>query len=244
MHRSKFFLALVAILSMPAGVLAADVTKFPTTAAYYGIQTKDPAAVISALDTFMASDCGKKMPAAVSLLQEHFNGQSETTHTVLFGYEKPSDIDVTNKIFQECPAALEFLTAFEQVGNETDQMLGRAVLSKGMGTDDQIFWVIRMKLERADEAEYTKVVDGMMEANRAAGLPVGSYGVVRLLAGATGDMTHFAYIGFPDFATYMQSMDSIEPGNNPAIGKFIKRAGELREITDSTINIRLKNYFN
>ena len=113
-----------------------------------------------------------------------------------------------------------------------------------MGADDQIFWVVRMKLDRADEAEYTKVVDGTTEANRAAGLPVGSYGVVHLLAGASGYMMHFADIGFPDFATYMHSIDSIEPGNDPAMGKFLKRAGELREISDSTVNIRLKNYFN
>ena len=42
--------------------------------AFYHLQVGNPAALVSAMDTFWASDCGKQYPADVALSQELFNG--------------------------------------------------------------------------------------------------------------------------------------------------------------------------
>ena len=64
------------------GYIFADGHASPPMTAHYGFSTSNPAAVVESLQKFMASDCGKEMPARVTLFEPHFNGDNEL-HTSL-----------------------------------------------------------------------------------------------------------------------------------------------------------------
>ena len=67
----------------------------PPMTAHYGFSTENPAAVVQNLQALMESDCGKEIPAVISLNDLHFNGGNPATHHVAFNYKSGKDLDKT-----------------------------------------------------------------------------------------------------------------------------------------------------
>ena len=100
----KRFILLVTLIFN--GYIFADGHASPPMTAHYGFSTENPAAVVQNLQALMESDCGKEIPAVISLNDLHFNGGNPATHGVAFNYKSGKDLDKTAEIFQylcSCP---------------------------------------------------------------------------------------------------------------------------------------------
>ncbi len=76
---TKVMTVLFALLTPITG-WADDHTPAQQYLGFYYFSAPDPAAVVSAIDKFYASDCGKRYPADVALAEQVFNGSDTSTH--------------------------------------------------------------------------------------------------------------------------------------------------------------------
>ena len=75
---------LAAALSIPA--LSDNHSPETSYLGFYYFSAPNPEAVVTAMDKFYESDCGKRYPADVSLAEQLFNGGYQSTHFFLNSY--------------------------------------------------------------------------------------------------------------------------------------------------------------
>ncbi|MEO0981359.1 MAG: hypothetical protein AAFX03_01760 [Pseudomonadota bacterium] len=204
---------------------------------HFSFKTEQPAGVVGALDAMMAA-CGGEVPAVVSLFAEQFNGADDTTHTAIFSYAEASAVEQTGIVFQTCAGANSFNQSANALSKPTGQYLGQTLLSGGNALIDQAFTVFR--LEVSDEAAYGEAFRTFMEAV-SDDLP-GSYGLVRIIGGASDAGTHYAFFGGPDTAAVLAANDAISAANSDDRRRFNRNVREIRRVIDTRITYRVKNY--
>ena len=103
------FLALLVSIVFSSFAWAEDYQDSGPYYAFYHIQASNPAAVVTAMDKFWASDCGKQYPADVALSQEMFNGSYPSTHFIINTFQSSNDQSKAAEIMRSCPDAIIFL---------------------------------------------------------------------------------------------------------------------------------------
>jgi hypothetical protein len=194
--------------------------------AHYGFSTSNPAAVVESLQKFMASDCGKEMPASVTLFEPHFNADNEASHILTFNYQNGKGMDAVRQTFQTCAAAQQFLADGVGVINQEYQALSTPIYAGGNAPEANVYMLWQMKV--TDEAKYAAAYKKMMEAQTEDGLASGSYGVNRIMAGGVDGMTHFAYIFGSSMAEMTEALSVSQASDN--FKRFVREVESIREI--------------
>jgi hypothetical protein len=194
--------------------------------AHYGFSTSNPAAVVESLQKFMASDCGKEMPASVTLFEPHFNGDNEASHILTFNYQNGKGMDAVRQTFQTCASAQQFLADGVGVINQEYQALSTPIYAGGNAPEANVYMLWQMKV--TDEAKYAAAYKKMMEAQTEDGLASGSYGVNRIMAGGVDGMTHFAYIFGSSMAEMTEALSVSQASDN--FKRFAREVESIREI--------------
>jgi hypothetical protein len=131
--------------------------------AFYHLQVADPAALVSAMDTFWASDCGKQYPADVALLQEVFNGSSPSTHFIINTFQTSSDQEKATQLMRSCPDAVAFLQSLAASGTvPISQYMGTAPIDESNWTEDTVFSKIDIVVEPQNQPRYAAAYAKMM----------------------------------------------------------------------------------
>lgn len=206
--------------------------------AFYGFATRDPAAVVGALDQMMA-DCGDGIPAQVSLFAEIFNGSDPITHTVGFTYADAGAMMTTGETFNSCPGSTAFYETINKVTKPLSEALSEPVVVGGDPNADEAFMVFQMTV--SDEAAYGAAFTTLMETSAADGALPGSYGLNRL-ANVESGITHFAYIGASDVGALLDANEALAASNNAARAAFNAEVADIRTMLNSRITVRVKNY--
>ena len=220
---NRLFLFLTFILN---GYIFADGHASPPMTAHYGFSTSNPAAVVESLQKFMASDCGKEMPARVTLFEPHFNGDNGASHILTFNYQNGKSMDAVRQTFQTCAAAQQFLADGVGVINQEYQALSTPIYAGGNSPEANVYMLWQMKV--TDEAKYAAAYKKMMEAQTEDGLASGSYGVNRIMAGGVDGMTHFAYIFGSSMAEMTEALSVSQASDN--FKRFVREVESIREI--------------
>jgi hypothetical protein len=208
------------------GYIFADGHASPPMTAHYGFSTSNPAAVVESLQKFMASDCGKEMPASVTLFEPHFNADNEASHILTFNYQNGKGMDAVRQTFQTCAAAQQFLADGVGVINQEYQALSTPIYAGGNAPEANVYMLWQMKV--TDEAKYAAAYKKMMEAQTEDGLASGSYGVNRIMAGGVDGMTHFAYIFGSSMAEMTEALSVSQASDN--FKRFVREVESIREI--------------
>ena len=219
----KFLLLMISIAAVN---LFADGHDSPPMTAHYGFSTSNPAAVVDSLQTFMASDCAKEMPARVTLFEPHFNGDNGATHILTFNYQNGKGMDAVRQTFQTCAAAQKFLADGVGVISQEYQALSTPIYAGGTAPEANVYMLWQMKV--TDEAKYAAAYKKMMEAQTEDGLASGSYGVNRIMAGGVDGMTHFAYIFGSSMAEMTEALSVSQASDN--FKRFAREVESIREI--------------
>jgi len=178
------------------------------------------------LQKFMASDCGKEMPARVTLFEPHFNGDNGASHILTFNYQNGKSMDAVRQTFQTCAAAQQFLADGVGVINQEYQALSTPIYAGGNAPEANVYMLWQMKV--TDEAKYAAAYKKMMEAQTEDGLASGSYGVNRIMAGGVDGMTHFAYIFGSSMAEMTEALSVSQASDN--FKRFAREVESIREI--------------
>ncbi len=208
------------------GYIFADGHASPPMTAHYGFSTSNPAAVVESLQKFMASDCGKEMPASVTLFEPHFNADNEASHILTFNYQNGKGMDAVRQTFQTCASAQQFLADGVGVINQEYQALSTPIYAGGNAPEANVYMLWQMKV--TDEAKYAAAYKKMMEAQTEDGLASGSYGVNRIMAGGVDGMTHFAYIFGSSMAEMTEALSVSQASDN--FKRFAREVESIREI--------------
>ena len=204
---------------------------------FIGFSTDNPAAVVGAWDTFMASDCGKSHPGQISIMNEFFNGEYPATHTIVIGY--PNQQAWAQGIANNrCLEWSELMRAVSSVTEPVFQSLGMGVLAGGDLTKDGAYTIVQMDL--MDEAKYAAAFEDWMKAQIEAGQKITSYGIVRTVGGSQGNLgTHFAYVGS---ANGLEQLDNAATSDQKLMQKFRSKVSEIRTVKSVSINYVAKRY--
>ena len=229
---------LLSFMIAATGNLFADGHASPPMTAHYGISTSNPAAVVESLQTFMASDCAKEMPARVTLFEPHFNGDNAATHILTFNYQNGKGMDAVRQTFQTCAAAQQFLADGVGVVTQEYQILSTPIYAGGSAPEANVYMLWQMKV--SDEAKYATAYKKMMEAQTEDGLASGSFGVNRIMSGGVDGMTHFAYIFGSSMAEMTEALSVSQASEN--FKTFAQEVESIREIVTVDAGYTLIQY--
>ena len=73
---------------------------------FFGIKTTQPLAVVAAMDELSEANCPGT--ASIRLMNELFNGNDETTHTIVITYPDKEAYKLWAASFSNCPASENF----------------------------------------------------------------------------------------------------------------------------------------
>lgn len=227
-------ISLVLAFFITSHAIAAEVQDSFAMAAYYQFKTSDAAAVVPAMRAFSASECRKNMPAQIRLMSEHFNGDDEATHTVIYGFASPEDMQTSYQVQSSCPEFASLWSVLQKHTTPTAQSLGMAVAGGGDASKDGVYQIWQMKI--TDEAAYVKAYTKLMRDMEEAGLVRGAWGLVRFAAGANSQYTHFAFSGSPDLQTH------VTPQDQTLYMQFSQAVADVREIHRVNMNMVVADF--
>jgi len=230
----KKIISLMIAITFCLQAAAADVQELFGMAAYYQFKTSDAASVIPAFNAFGASECRKKLPAQLRVMSEHFNGTDEATHTVIYGFASPEDMQRTYQIQGTCPEFARLWSVLSKHTTQTSQSFGQLIAAGGDPLKDRVYQIWQMKI--TDEAKYLREYNKLMAAMEKKGLINGAWGLVRIAAGNDRNYTHFAFSGSPSLAAH------VTPQDNSLYIKFIQSVADIREIHRTNMNFVTADY--
>lgn len=198
-------------------------------ASYYQFKTNDAEALVPAWQAYSKSECRQRVPAQIRLMSEHFNGDDEATHTMIYGFSSPADMQKTFQVQGSCREWARLWSVISKHTTATSQSLGMLVSAGGDPTKDQVYQIWQMRI--SDEAKYIKEYNKMQAARQKAGQINGAWGLVRFTAGINEDITHFAFQGSPDLATHVTPVT-----DNSIYMKFSQEVSDIREIHRINMN--------
>ena len=196
---------------------------------YYNFSTANQAEVVAAVTKFAASECRKDMPARMRVLQNHFNGYEEATHTVLIGYKSPADMQKSLQLMGSCDAMQELMSGMATLTEPVSQSMAIPLLTGGDISKDTVYMVWQLSID--DEATYLDAYGKLMKAQIEAGRVNGGWGLMRMVGGADNDITHISYSGAQDLTALLQNRNP-----SPAFAAFQKTMTDVRTVTRLAIN--------
>ena len=217
------------LMTMSLFVSADDHGSDMSVTTYYNFSTSNQSEVVAAITKFANSDCRKEMPARIRVMQNHFNGYEEATHTVLIGYESTTDMQKSLQLMSSCDAMQELMSGMAALTKPVSQSMAIPLLTGGDVSKDTVYMVWQLSID--DEAIYLEAYGKLMKAQIEAGIVNGGWGLMRMGGGADSDITHIAYSGAQDLTTLLQSRNP-----SPAFAAFQKTMAEVRTVTRLAVN--------
>ena len=207
--------------------------------AFYHLQVINPAAVVTAMDNFWASDCGKQYPADVALAQEMFNGAYSSTHFIINTFQNSADQSKAAEIMRSCPDAITFLQALAASGTQpVMQYMGAAPIDENDWTQDTVFSKFDIIVEPQDQASYASAYMKMMKA-ASKDIDLRSYGLGAIYFGRD-KFSHWVWTGarsIPELSSISEQLLI-----HPAFVRFNAAVGSKRTIVNTTQVQILKGY--
>lgn len=204
---------------------------------FYHMNVTNPVGVVSALDKFHASDCGKKFPGDLGLMSETLNGASDSTHFIIASYMTMEDFQEAGALTQSCPEAATMLGTILSSASPVSDLTIIPIIEANDWTVDGAFTKYDMRMNLENEEEYAEAWSELMESNVESGSVTSSYGLNRVLYG-NDEFTHFVYIGASDFVTLTDG--AREQTSSKAFEKFSRKVKGMREVLNTSLIIPVK----
>lgn len=221
------------VLSILCLVVASTAQARPNWEAY-GLQVAPAEAgrVVAAIETFMATDAGQKVPGAYSLMQATMDGADPTTHSIIW----TTDSVAERATYMQSMEGNEDWNSFV----ETLTGLTRGFASYRMafvktwgdaGSTDPIWYIHMLSIE--DGAAYLEELDKLMTSELGRTF-TGWMVFSRVVAGGLSPATHLISVGFETEAEAEDWEARLEA--SPANAAFMKAtAGTYRYLGASIL---------
>ena len=227
---------LLLLISISSGIIFAQSERHAMHV-FYHMNVTNPVGVVSALDKFHASDCGKKFPGDLGLMSETLNGASDSTHFIIASYMTMEDFQEAGALTQSCPEAATMLGTILSSASPVSDLAIIPIFEANDWTVDGAFTKYDMRMNLENEEEYAEAWSELMESNVESGSVTSSYGLNRVLYG-NDEFTHFVYIGASDFVTLTDG--ATEQTSSKAFEKFSRKVKGMREVLNTSLIIPVK----
>ena len=234
----KFLILFVSLL-LSSQLIADDLADGGPYYAFYHLNVTNPTAVVAAMDTFWASDCGKQYPADVALTQELFNGSYSSTHFIINTFQNSTDQAKAAEIMRSCPSASTFLQELASSGaTPVMQYMGAAPIDVNDWSQDTVFSKFDIIVEPQDQATYTKAYMQMM-TKVSKDVDLRSYGLGVIYFGRD-KFSHWVWTG----ARSIPELTSISNKllTHSAFAEFNSSVGSMRTLVNTSQLQILKGY--
>ncbi|MDC0213641.1 hypothetical protein OAL14_02415 [Gammaproteobacteria bacterium] len=200
---------------------------------FYHFNAPDPAAVVSAMDKFAASDCGKQMPANIALSAELYNGSDNATHFIIVGFGSHADRVKAEALQATCPAASVFNASMQKAGvTRTSERLAQAVVEVKDWSQDTTFMKFDFQVAPENVSAFLSAWTKLTNAAVKAGHLTNSYGLEGIIAGSK-DFSHFVYIGHTDSAALVENFAKVSASS--AYAEYSKAVANLRTSVNTSM---------
>ena len=162
----------------------------------YGLQVApgDGAAVLAAIESFMATEAGQKVPGAYSLMQATMDGADPTTHSIIWTTDSVAERATYMQSMEgnaDWNSFVETLSGLTR-GFASYRMAFVKTWGDSLGTDP--IWYIHM-LSLEDGAAYLKALDELMTSEVGQTF-TGWMVLSRVVAGGLTPASHLISVGF------------------------------------------------
>jgi hypothetical protein len=139
----------------------------------YDLIVSNPAGVVAAMNTYVASPVGKQSTATVYLNQYIANGDSQATHQILVVYPSPQEMDANLARNAIAPGWAKFMSEMSQVSQIESEGVGQ-ILAVGGDLSSPLLTnpnrtSIYYQLSVTDPAVYASAWSDFIEANADRG---------------------------------------------------------------------------
>ena len=238
MKTYQFMLGLI-FASLSFGAFADDHAANIIFGESYNFSTTNPAAVVEAMDTWAASETGKKSLANISLGQYMSNGENEATHQIVVFHQNKEAMNEQIAMNLASSDSQKFLAKFASITTPVSENLFSFVGGTNKpgvittSTPVQMLYA----LEVTDLAAFQKAFVKLLASDAVAAFPGNvSYGEV--IANGENPSTHWvsfttndagtmleannAMLASSDFQEYAQGADSFRKVNSSSMGMGVK----------------------
>ena len=202
---------------------------------FFGIKTTQPLAVVAAMDELSEANCPGT--ASIRLMNELFNGNDETTHTIVITYPDKEAYKLWAASFSNCPASGKFLQTMSKISEQTFQFMGMPLLAEGDSNEDQVFNVFLMDV--SDPAAYGKAYAKLMSTGQCPS----SYALIAMGPGQDIETygTHFAYCGYKTIDSYLDAyMNNVTPTKEYL--SFVNEVSDIRTLKATNMSAVVKDW--
>ncbi len=225
MVRSLMFLLSVL---MANNVIADDhETTAPAMLSLMSIAVEDGRGFLSAMETFADSECRKQLPVSIRVMDNDFNGEDPSTHTIIWGFQKADDYSAFGEILSSCSAFQQFWM-YMRPSLRLSEVLAVPVFADGDTSKDSVYRVWRHHI--TDEATYIEEMAKVRAAAKKAGRGDGAMGILRVIGGRSPTVTHMVYFGAKDLPSMINNL-----GRLPETAVFLKNVADIRTVYDNSI---------
>lgn len=225
----QLLVAVLALAGLSAGSVHAQETNIPEFAAVFQVSTADEPAVAAAFASFAKSECRQKVPTAMRIMRETWNGNEDITHSVIWNFADAKAMTASFMAISQCRAWANTSAALAQRGEVKSQQLMRTLAAGGDYTKDGAYIVWQMAI--SDEAAYLAAYKKLMAAQTENGQVSGAWGLWRVQGGASQEITHLAFAG-------AANMETLLGNGNPSKEyiAFQKKVAGIRTVHRTNIN--------
>ncbi|MDJ0927579.1 MAG: hypothetical protein QNJ73_08000 [Gammaproteobacteria bacterium] len=229
----KTFLPSVTTLALAFGTTAALAAPIET---YLGVAAKSPAGVVSAIDSFFATDDAKGYE--VYLVASVFDGDDPATHFVVADYDSYEAYD---KLVAKRPGSLAWANTMASFMSSADPVrdgMGVIRASYGEGWPERDNYVMVISIDVTDRSAYGKAFTKLAESEVGKQAP----GITRLIENrsAGNASTHYVVMSAPTFASLNEHLDRLFTSD--AYEDFNDDVKNIRTIVGSASYRKIKTW--
>jgi hypothetical protein len=208
----------------------------------YGLDVSDPPAFAAAMGKYWSSPTGTKIPGIAILRQVVAAGESPISHTVAVvhpTYEAMDGALAMNAVSEDWAAFLGEVSGIAEVVSSSmfeSTGLGSTENQHGAGPGLATLYIF---ISVSDPAKYAKSWQKMMDSTDIGETDITLFSIP---AGGVGDTTHVAAVTGKSVGAVMSQMNANRA--DKAFQKFIKEAGDIREIEQNIVTVDLAVFGN
>ncbi|MDB2449564.1 hypothetical protein N9W97_02285 [Pseudomonadales bacterium] len=207
----------------------------------YGFVVSDPAAFVSAMDKYRASEAGQQSPAMPVLVQNMVNGDYTSTHQVSVFYPSTDAIDQSFAINARSKDWAVFQKSIRRIATPEWENMFAILMAKvkkdpsKMTNPVSIVYSMTVK----DPAEYVAAFGKLLESNEIKAFPGNIY-LGQSIASGNVKGTHFVTFVAESTGALVSSVMAVQ--TSAAMADYLSAVGDIRTLEATNMFREVKRW--
>ena len=207
----------------------------------YNFSTTNPAAVVEAMDTWAASETGKKSLANISLGQYISNGENEATHQIVVFHQSKEAMNEQIAMNLASSDTQEFFAKFASITTPVSENLfsfmGGTNKPGAITTSTPVQMLYA--LEVTDLAAFQEAFTKLLASDAVETFP-GNVSYGEIIANGDNPSTHWVSFTSNDAGTMLEANNAMLSSSD--FQEYAQNAGSFRKVNSSWMGMGVKSW--